>query len=79
MGDWKRLRPVWLLLLLDSLSEQRTRLSNVPVVDTFLERAAQGLGKGIQAVEQPRDQCRPLNKLTVPQVRVRGVKGGGLW
>lgn len=68
VGNWKRLRPVWLLLLLGSLTEQRTRLSQVPVIDTFMERAAQGLGKGIQAIEQPNDQCRPLNKLSLQQV-----------
>ncbi len=38
-------------------------------MDTFLERGAQELGKGVQAVEKPEDQCKPFNKLLPQQVR----------
>lgn len=69
VGDWKHLRPVWILLLLSSLTEQHTRLSRVPVVDTFMERAAGALGKEVRAIERPEDQCRPFNKLEDGQVR----------
>lgn len=63
VGDWKALRPVWILYLLNSLTDQNARLNQVPVVDTFLERGAHTLGKGVQAIEDPNDQCRPFNKL----------------
>ena len=69
VGNWQRLRPVWLLYLLGSLSQESIRLQRVPVVDTFLERGAGTLGKGVQAVEVPDDQCKPFNKLSAQQVR----------
>ncbi len=66
--DWERKRPVWILLMLSSLTEENIRLRKVPLLDVFLDNVAEGLGKRVQAVEEPRDQCKPLNKLNNLQV-----------
>ena len=60
---------MWLLFLLSSLTEEYTQSQRVPVMDTFLERGAQEIGKGVQAVEKPDDQCKPFTKLEQKQVR----------
>lgn len=75
VGDWRQMRPIWILFLLGSLTEEQTKLHRVPIFDIFLERAARGLGKNIQAIEKPSDQCRPLNKLGNEQVS----KGISVW
>ena len=62
------MKPAWVLFLLASLTRERARLLHTPVVDLFLEKAAHGLGKNVQAIEKPSDQCRPLNKLGKEQV-----------
>lgn len=66
--DWEQKRPIWVLLMISSLTEENIRLRRVPLLDLFLENAAVGLGKRVQAVEEPRDQCKPLNKLNNVQV-----------
>ena len=47
------------------------------MLDLFLDNAAAGMGKRVQAMETPRDHCRPLNRLTTKQVRERERRGGG--
>ena len=71
VGDWKKMKPVWLLYLLNSLTEQKIKLQQTPVVDVFLERAAEKLGKNVQAVEKPGDHCKPLNNLSKEQVSLK--------
>ena len=55
--------------MLSSLTEENIQSRNIPLLDRFLENAAEGLGKQVQAMETPREQCRPLNKLSNEQVR----------
>ncbi|CAH8873169.1 unnamed protein product [Trichobilharzia szidati] len=66
--DWKAKRPIWLLLLLNSLSKGEISDRGVPVLDLFLAQEAQRLGKKHGAVEQVNDQCEPLNRINVNQV-----------
>ena len=73
-SGWEQKRPIWLLLMLSSLTEDNIRLRKVPLLDLFLDNAAEGLGKKVQAVETPRDQCKPLNKLNAQQVGVLKLK-----
>ena len=47
------------------------------MLDLFLDNAAAGMGKRVQAMETPRDHCRPLNRLTTKQVRERERERGG--
>lgn len=68
VGDWEQKRPIWILYMLSSLTEENIRLRKIPLLDLFMDNAAEGLGKRVQAVETARDQCRPLNKLSNQQV-----------
>ena len=74
VGDWERKRPIWILYILSSLTEENIRLRKIPLLDQFMDNAAEGLGKTVQAVETPRDQCRPLNKLGNQQVSKKIIK-----
>ena len=71
VGDWEKKRPIWILYLLSSLTEENIRLRKIPLLDLFMDNAAKGLGKRVQAVETARDQCRPLNKLSNEQVSLK--------
>ena len=66
--NWEKKRPIWILILLSSLTEENIRLRNVPVLDQFLDNAAGKMNKTVQALETVDDQCRPLNRLTHQQV-----------
>ena len=66
--NWEKKRPIWILMLLSSLTEENIRLRNVPVLDQFLDNAAGKMNKTVQALETVDDQCRPLNRLTNQQV-----------
>lgn len=67
-GDWERKRPIWVLLMVDSLTEEGVRSRGVPVLDLFLAQAAQHLDKRTGAVEQVHEQCLPINGLNGSQV-----------
>lgn len=67
-GDWERKRPIWVLLMVDSLTEGDVRARGVPVLDLFLAQEAQRLAKRTGAVEQVHEQCLPLNGLNCSQV-----------
>jgi len=54
--------------LLSQLQEDKLRYLSIPVLDTFLEAAAKGLGKRVEALEQPNDLCRPFRQLGKQQV-----------
>lgn len=71
IGNYKNLRPVWLLMLLSSLSRENVQERRIPLLDMFLDRAADGVGKSVEAVEVYKDQCRPFNKLNETKVRKR--------
>lgn len=68
ISGWERKRPIWVLLMLASLTEENIELRKVPLLDVFLENAAERMGKRVQAVESVQDQCRPLNRLSNEQV-----------
>ena len=69
-SDWKKKRPVWILMLISSLTEENIKNRNIPLLDLFMDNVAENLGKKVQAMESPRDQCRPLNKISNEKVRV---------
>lgn len=76
IGDYENLRPVWLLMLLSSLSRENVQERKIPLLDVFLDRAADGVGKSVEAIEVYKEQCRPFNKLNETKVRKRGERGG---
>ena len=66
--NWQKRRPIWLLFLIDSLTENMIQYRSTPVFDTFLGNAANGLDKKTEAIENVADHCRPLNNLNQDQV-----------
>lgn len=63
ISNWEKKRPIWILLMLSSLTEENIRLRNIPILDQFLDNAAGEMGKTVQALETVDDQCMPLNRL----------------
>uniref|UniRef100_A0A3P9ME39 Metalloprotease TIKI n=1 Tax=Oryzias latipes TaxID=8090 RepID=A0A3P9ME39_ORYLA len=67
-GNWERKRPVWVMLMVNSLTEWDVRSRGTPVLDLFLAQEAERMGKITGAVEQVEEQCHPLNGLNFSQL-----------
>ncbi|XP_051963983.1 metalloprotease TIKI2 isoform X1 [Xyrauchen texanus] len=67
-GNWERKRPVWVMLMVNSLTEADVRSRGTPVLDLFLAQEAERMGKRTGAVERVEEQCHPLNGLNFSQV-----------
>ncbi|KAM4628704.1 metalloprotease TIKI2 [Polymixia lowei] len=67
-GNWERKRPVWVMLMVNSLTEWDVRSRGTPVLDLFLAQEAERMGKRTGAVERVEEQCHPLNGLNFSQV-----------
>ncbi|KAM4752424.1 metalloprotease TIKI1 isoform 1-T1 [Cyanocitta cristata] len=67
-GNWERKRPVWVMLMVNSLTEVDIKSRGVPVLDLFLAQEAERLRKQTGAVEKVEEQCHPLNGLNFSQV-----------
>nr|XP_045595006.1 metalloprotease TIKI2-like [Procambarus clarkii] len=66
--NWERKRPVWVMLMVNSLTESDIRSRGVPVLDLYLAQEAERLTKRTGAVERVEEQCVPLNGLNFSQV-----------
>ncbi|XP_026099751.1 metalloprotease TIKI1 [Carassius auratus] len=67
-GNWERKRPVWVMLMVNSLTEADIKTRGVPVLDLYLAQEAQRMRKRTGAVEKVEEQCHPLNGLSFSQV-----------
>uniref|UniRef100_A0A8D2PZ39 Metalloprotease TIKI n=1 Tax=Zosterops lateralis melanops TaxID=1220523 RepID=A0A8D2PZ39_ZOSLA len=67
-GNWERKRPVWVMLMVNSLTEVDIKSRGMPVLDLFLAQEAERLRKQTGAVEKVEEQCHPLNGLNFSQV-----------
>ncbi|KAM7324532.1 hypothetical protein ACRRTK_016837 [Alexandromys fortis] len=67
-GNWERKRPVWVMLMVNSLTETDVRSRGVPVLDLYLAQQAEKMKKRTGAVERVEEQCHPLNGLNFSQV-----------
>ncbi|XP_035231643.1 metalloprotease TIKI1-like [Stegodyphus dumicola] len=67
-GNWERKRPVWVMLMVNSLTESDVRSRGVPVLDLYLAQEAERLHKQTAAVEKVEEQCLPLNGLNFSQL-----------
>ncbi|XP_071439062.1 metalloprotease TIKI1-like [Hetaerina americana] len=67
-GNWERKRPVWVMLMVSSLTEGDIKWRGVPVLDLYLAQKASQLKKAVGAVEDANEQCSPLNGLSFSQV-----------
>lgn len=69
-GNWERKRPIWVMLLVNSLTESDIKSREIPVLDLYLAQEAERLGKITGAVERVKEQCVPLNDLNFSQVSI---------
>ncbi|XP_015217173.1 metalloprotease TIKI1 [Lepisosteus oculatus] len=67
-GNWERKRPVWVMLMVNSLTEADIKTRGVPVLDLYLAQEAERMRKTTGAVEKVEEQCHPLNGLNFSQV-----------
>ncbi|XP_041064594.1 metalloprotease TIKI2 isoform X2 [Carcharodon carcharias] len=67
-GNWERKRPVWVMLMVNSLTEADIRSRGVPVLDLYLAQEAERMKKRTGAVERVEEQCHPLNGLNFSQL-----------
>ncbi|XP_059973527.1 metalloprotease TIKI1 isoform X5 [Mesoplodon densirostris] len=67
-GNWERKRPVWVMLMVNSLTEVDIKSCGVPVLDLYLAQEAKWLRKQTGAVEKVEEQCHPLSGLNFSQV-----------
>ncbi|XP_076867492.1 LOW QUALITY PROTEIN: metalloprotease TIKI1 [Brachyhypopomus gauderio] len=67
-GNWERKRPVWVMLMVNSLTEADVKTRGVPVLDLYLAQEAERMKKETGAVEKVEEQCLPLNGLNFSQV-----------
>ncbi|CAG5861499.1 unnamed protein product [Menidia menidia] len=70
-GNWERKRPVWVMLMVNSLTEWDVRSRGTPVLDLFLAQEAERMGKTTGSVEHVEEQCHPLNGLNFSQLHNR--------
>ncbi|GFN96816.1 metalloprotease tiki1 [Plakobranchus ocellatus] len=68
-GNWQRKRPVWVMLMVNSLTEADVKSRGVPVLDLYLAQQAEREGKVTGAVERVEEQCLPLNDLDLSQYK----------
>ncbi|KAH9524252.1 Metalloprotease TIKI1 [Bulinus truncatus] len=66
-GNWHRKRPVWIMFIVNSLTEIDVKSRGKPVLDLFLAHQAERAGKMTGAVEKVEEQCLPLNLLNISQ------------
>ncbi|KAB7507913.1 Metalloprotease TIKI1 [Armadillidium nasatum] len=66
-GNWERKRPVWVMLMVNSLTKGDIRSRGVPVLDLFLAQEAERQKKQTGAIERVEEQCVPLNTLNYTQ------------
>ncbi|ELW67062.1 UPF0632 protein A [Tupaia chinensis] len=73
-GNWERKRPVWVMLMVNSLTETDVRSRGVPVLDLYLAQQAEKMRKSTGAVERVEEQCHPLNGLNFSQNSNKAAK-----
>lgn len=67
-ANWERKKPIWVTLLVISLTKSDVASRGLPVLDLYLALEAEKLGKNVAAIETVAEQCGPLNSLNNTQV-----------
>ncbi len=70
--NWHKTRPIWIMLLLDKLTEYYVKLiaQGQPVLDTYLMQEALSSYKKLGSIETVEEQCQVLNKLNNSKVKL---------
>lgn len=66
--NWYKKRPIWIMLMLNTLTEYDTKGRGISVLDTYLIREANLWNKQTGPIESVEEQCQPLNALNNSQV-----------
>ena len=67
-ANWERKQPIWIVLMLSSLTQSDIASKGYPVLDLHLSQLAERQRKLVGAIEHVEEQCMPLNKLNISQV-----------
>ena len=67
-ANWEKKRPIWIMLMINSLTENDIKSRGSPVLDMYLAQEASRMKKQTGAVEKVEEQCEPLNGLNDSQV-----------
>ncbi len=67
-AKWERKRPIWVTLLVNSLTKSDIASRGYPVLDLYLSQLALKNRKHVEAIETVNEQCDPLNRLNKTQV-----------
>jgi len=67
-ANWERKQPIWIVLMLTSLTKSDIASKGYPVLDLHLSQLAERQRKIVGAIERVEEQCMPLNKLNISQV-----------
>ena len=66
--NWERKRPIWIVMMLSSLTKGDIASKGYPVLDLHLSQLAERQRKLVGAIERVDEQCMPLNSLNTSQV-----------
>ena len=69
-ANWERKQPIWIVLMLTSLTKSDIASKGYPVLDLHLSQLAERQRKIVGAIERVEEQCMPLNKLNISQVEI---------
>ena len=72
-ANWERKQPIWVVLMLSSLTQSDIASKGYPVLDLHLSKLAERQRKFVGAIEHVEEQCRPLNRLNISQVKKSGI------
>ena len=67
-ANWERKQPIWIVLMLSSLTQSDIASKGYPVLDLHLSQLAERHNKFVGAIEHVEEQCMPLNRLNISQV-----------
>ena len=63
LANWDIKRPIWVIILIETLSKNYIQSVENPMLDVFLTHLAVQSGKNVGAVETAEDQCATLNQV----------------
>ena len=70
-ANWERKRPIWVTLLVNSLTKSDISARGFPVLDLYLSQLAVKNRKRVSAIETVDEQCAPLNQLNRTLVSIK--------
>ena len=70
-GNWAYRRPIWLVLLLNTLTKTSLKQNGVVILDRYMADRASNMGnKAVLGIESPEENCATLNNLNATYVSV---------